>query len=49
MKALVSSVVDKSSKEEETSGYQKTKIADSLLAMIASMTGKTAGQASIGA
>ena len=49
LKALVSSAVAKSREEEETSGDQKTKLAESLLAMISSMTGKTAGQATIGA
>ena len=49
LKALVSSAVAKSMEEEETSGYHKTKLAESLLAMIASMKGKTAGLATIGA
>ena len=49
LKALVSSSVAKSREEEETIGYQKTKLADIFIAMIASMTGKTSGQATIGA
>ena len=46
-KALVSSAVAKSREKEDTSGYQKTKLAESLLAMIASMIGKMAGQSTI--
>ena len=48
LKALVSSAVAKSMEEEETSGYHKTKLAESLLAMISSMNGKMEGQATIG-
>ena len=43
LKALVSSTVLKSMEEEGKRGDQKTKISESLLAMITSMTGNTAG------
>ena len=48
LNALVYSAVEKSRDEEETGGDQKTKLAESLLAMISYMNGKTAGQATIG-